>query len=143
LGEWFKDGPDRGIWWWALEHDGHPCCYLRALMPGDFAPGRGVAPRHVMGLDGSRPPASGGYVLECGTCGEAVAVADLEPIERSTGQRGFLEAFRAGRVKWPRPTDPESCVECCAPRHLCAAVESPRGTVQACASCAPLVREGR
>lgn len=135
--------PDVGIYWWALEHKGHPCCYLRALMPGDFAPGRAPAPRHVLGLDGLVPAE-----LRCGTCGEAPAAGDLEPIERATGQRGFLASLRSGARAWPKATDPASCWLCSAPRAQ-ADRQAPVGpggsTVAVCAGCARHLsaRDGR
>lgn len=106
---WYLDDatPDAGIHCWAVEHRGHPALYLRALLPGDFAPGLLPAIRHVLTLSGERPGS-----VTCGTCGEVPAAADLEPIERATGARGFLRPFREGRAPWPRATDPETCWEC-------------------------------
>jgi hypothetical protein len=96
-------------WWWAVSHLGHPAFYLRALMPGDFAPGRAPLPRHVRPLRGPSwpPPAS----VTCGTCGQEPDGADLDVLERATGARGFLAQFRAGRRPWP-PATTAACWEC-------------------------------
>lgn len=135
--------PDTGIYWWALEHRGHPCCYLRALMPGDFAPGRAPALRHVVGLDGLVP-----VELRCGTCGEAPAAAELEPIERLTDMRGALDGQRSGRRPWPAGTDPDTCWLCSNSRERAdrSAPVGPGGApVAVCASCARhlAARDGR
>lgn len=110
--EWYEEAgtPDAYIWWWALEHNGHPCCYLRALMPGDFRPGARPLTRHVKYLDGVVP--NDGESLVCGTCGEVPESKDLEPIERATGDRGHLAPFRSGTAPWAKPTDPQSCYQC-------------------------------
>lgn len=134
--DWFREPgtPDGGIYWWAVEHQGHPCCYLRALMPGDFAPGRRPLARHVLGLDGVVPAA-----LVCGTCGEAPAAVDLEPIERATGQRGFLAALRSSRRPWPKATDPATCWLCSSPGQRAdrTAPVGPAGAMVAvCSPCA-------
>lgn len=100
-------------WWWAVEHHGHPAFFLRALLSGDFAPGRGPAPRHVLCLDGTTTPPSGS--VRCGTCGEVPRPEDLVPIERKTGHRNYLDAYRSGRSAWKRPTDPETCWLCSTP----------------------------
>lgn len=143
MAEWYADEetPDRGVWWWALEHAGHPCCYLRALMPGDFAPGRAVTPRHVLHLDGSR--ATEGCPVVCGTCGEVPLIDELEPIERATGQQGAIEAFRSRRAPWPRQTDIASCWECLAPPRMVTEVADVPGAgiVGLCSSCAALYPE--
>lgn len=142
--EWYAedDTPDRGVWWWAVEHRGHPAFYARALMLGDFAPGRAVAPRHVLQLDGAG--VTDDEAVACGTCGEAPAACDLEPIERATGQRGFLEACRSRRAPWPKATDPATCWECGAPaREVTEVAEVPAvGVVNVCARCAALYPEG-
>jgi hypothetical protein len=111
--EWYEgpDTPDLEFWW-AVEHRGHPAFYLRALMPGDFAPGRRPALRHALTVDGKRPTS----VLQCGTCGETPEAGDLEPIERTTGIRGFLGEYRRGRARWPQPTEESSCWLCSDPR---------------------------
>lgn len=115
--------------WWAVEHRGHPAFYLRALMPGDFAPGQaGPLTRHASDLEGV-PMA---HVL-CETCGARPDPADLEPIERATGDRGHLARLRQGLDRWPPPTDPASC-------YLCS---DPGRTVDEtghCAACSPLER---
>lgn len=130
-----KPEPPPGLeWWWEVQHLGHPAFYLRTLMPGDFAPGRLPAPRHVRLL--VRPAEGLPTEVTCGTCGEVPRSEDLEPIERSTGQRGFLGEFRNGRAKWPRQTREASCWMCSGQ----APAESParlRGTeVFVCAGCA-------
>jgi hypothetical protein len=107
---WYQEdgAPDVGKWWWAIEHRGHPAFYLRALMAGDFAPGRRPAARHARALDGSRVHGD----LLCGTCGAIPDSVELEPIERHTGQRGFLQERRVGRKPWPPATEASSCWEC-------------------------------
>ena len=93
--------------WWAVEHAGHPAFYLRALMPGDFAPGRLPLARHVW-------PLAGAYAedVACGTCGGVPRAEALEVVERHTGARGFLALLRAGRQPWPRATDASRCWLC-------------------------------
>ena len=131
MSAWYEapEAPPRGTWWWAVEHRGHPAFYLRALLPGDHAPGRVTAARHVLTL--------GGLVLDdvhCGTCGEVPRAEDLEPIERATGDRGHLAAFRDGRVPWPRPTDRRSCWLCSGPARLATREINGRMHCEACAS---------
>ena len=108
MSEWYADDTVAPEHWWAVEHAGHPAFYLRALMPGDFSPGRLPLERHVARLDGSQER----LVPLCGTCGTRPLVEALEPIERPTGARGFLAPFRERRAPWPKPTDPNSCWLC-------------------------------
>ncbi len=141
---WYDDPgtPEAGTWWWAVEHEGHPAFYLRALLAGDFAPGRHPAPRHALGLDGGRPDQAA--PLRCGTCGEVPRPEDLEPVERTTGDRGHLGEYRARRVPWPRPTDPGSCWLCSdAARRTTSERETPAGRVRLCDGCAKHVDRGR
>ena len=121
-------------WWWLVLHADHPAFYLRALMPGDFAPGRLPAPRHVRLLE--RPETGLPEEVRCGTCGEIPRAEDLEPVERQTGARGFLDAFRRGLAKWPQATRSESCWMCSG--HAPATEQaSARGTdITVCAGCA-------
>ena len=139
--QWYEGpgAPDEGIWLWAVEHAGHPAYYMRALLPGDFAPGRSPAGRHALQLDGARPATT----PLCGTCEAAPSPEDLEPVERSTGDRGFLEVFRTGRAKWPKPTDESTCWEC-SDRHARVAAEVlvDGRRVGMCAGCARLWSEG-
>ena len=142
---WYREvgTPDVGIYWWAIEHQGHPAFYLRALMPGDFGPGCLPLPRHALALDGTVPDE-----VRCGTCGEVPGVAELEPVERATGQRGFLQALRSGRRPWPKATDPATCWLCCNPREKAdrrAPVGPAGGMVTVCAGCARHLeaRDGR
>lgn len=108
MSEWYEVAvPTTAIWWWAVEHRGHPAFYMRTLMAGDLAPGRLPLPRHVRALDGNEDAA-----VVCGTCEESPAAADLEVIERQTGLRDFLKEYRSGRVRWPKPTDPATCWSC-------------------------------
>lgn len=111
--EWYEEpsAPDQGEWWWAVEHRGHPAFYLRALLPGDFAPGRLPLPRHVRTLTGEEDDDP-----VCGTCAETPVAEDLDIVERATGRRGFLTEQRAQRQPWPKPTDPASCWLCSDPR---------------------------
>ena len=138
---WYEDPgtPEAGTWWWAVEHEGHPAFYLRALLAGDFAPERAPAPRHAATLDGVQHRE--GVVVTCGTCGQAPEVKDLEPVERSTGDRGFLTAFRTGRLRWPRPTDPATCWLCGDRTQKTEAAETPGGRARTCARCAPHLKE--
>jgi hypothetical protein len=149
--DWYDDVPGTppvGEWWWAVEHLGHPAYYLRALCLGDFAPGqRGPAPRHVLEIEGSRPPE--GAPVPCGTCGIVPAPEDLEAIERSTGSRGFLDVYRSGQQTWPPPTDLGSCWECSDPRARAeravkvARVRTGRAERRVCNRCAEhLARRG-
>jgi hypothetical protein len=108
---WFKadeNKPDEGEFWWAVEHNGHPAFYLRALLAGDFAPGRKPSQRHVCGLDGEFPVES----VVCGTCGKIPKSEDLEVFERRTGKSGFLNGFRRGKARWPNGTESWSCWLC-------------------------------
>lgn len=113
--EWYEEEgtPDVAIWWWSVTHLGHPAFYLRALMPGDFAPGHRPLARHAVALDGSRPEEP----LVCGTCELAPEPEDLEPIERVTGHGGFLDEFRGGRTPWRAATDATSCWLCSTKRE--------------------------
>lgn len=112
----------------------HPAFYLRTLMPGDFAPGRLPAPRHVRLLE--RPETGLPEEVRCGTCGEIPRAEDLEPIERQTGARGFLDAFRRGLAKWPQATRAESCWMCSG-QAPATEQASARGTdITVCAGCA-------
>jgi len=138
--EWYDvEPPDSGIWWWAVEHIGHPAFYLRTLMPGDFAPGRLPLARHVADLEGGEDADP-----VCGTCGHVPALSGaLEIIERRTGARGFLEPYRASG-KWPAATPADTCWLCCdrsSPPTI--AREGPAGReIKLCAACAPLVGGG-
>ena len=123
-------------WWWLVEHataTPHPAFYMRSLMPGDFAPGRLPAPRHVRLLErGEGLPTE----VRCGTCGEIPRSEDLEPVERQTGQRGFLDGFRSGRSRWPLPTKEAACW-LCSGRAPAVTVVRLRGTdVRVCEGCA-------
>ena len=132
---WYEGpGTPDSTWWWAVEHLGHPAFYLRALLPGDFAPGRGPAPRHTLIASGQ---AAEGRSVVCDTCGVEPRPEDLEPIERTTGHLGHLAAYRAGRVSWPRATDPASCWLCSSPaQRAYLIVETSVGKVRACEGCA-------
>ena len=118
---WYSvdNGVAHGILWWAVEHQGHPAYYLRALMVGDFRPeGQGPLARHVHDLDGAQVEMQ---PAPCGTCGQVPNPNDLEPIERVTNVRGFLARVRLplgdpGRVAWPRPTPTTACWLCNNPR---------------------------
>ena len=141
--EWYEEEgtPDPAIWWWAILHQGHPAFYLRALMPGDFAPGHRPLARHAVTLDGSRPEEP----LVCGTCELAPEPEDLEPIERATGNGGFLDEFRRGRTPWRTPTDPASCWLCSTKRlaaNVPVTLES-GDAVMMCAGCAAHQPRGR
>lgn len=107
--QWYEGpGTPDPIFWWAVEHQGHPAFYLRALMAGDFAPGAGgPKPRHVVDLEGELVTE-----VRCGTCELVPDPDDLEPIERSTGFGGFLGDLRRGRARWPSPTNEATCWEC-------------------------------
>ena len=133
---WYKDPgtPDAGTWWWAVEHQGHPAFYLRALLAGDFAPGRAPAPRHAATLDGDQYRE--GIIVTCGSCGLAPETVDLEPVERATGDHGFLTTFRDGRAPWPRPTDPASCWLCGDRKQKTQPAKTPGGPARTCARCA-------
>ncbi len=141
---WYEaeDTPDRGTWWWAVEHKGHPAFYLRSLKPGDFAPGRRPLPRHALMTEPFHLRVADDQPLVCDTCGEAPAVDDLDVIERSTGDSGFLDPFR-GRgqyartpVPWPKATNRASCWECGAKRGVTETVLTQAGEVRVCESCA-------
>ena len=122
-------------WWFRVDHRGHPAFYLRTLMPGDFAPGRLPAPRHIRLLE--RPAEGLPAEVTCGTCGEVPRSEDLDVVERSTGSRGFLAAYTAGRVKWPPPTSAESCWMCSNRKSPAIGKARLRGTdVLVCAGCA-------
>ena len=138
---WYKDPgtPAVGTWWWAVEHQGHPAFYLRALLPGDFAPGRAPAPRHAATLAGEQFPER--KAVTCGTCKQAPDVEDLEPVERATGHRGFLAVFRRGDHPWLRPTDPASCWLCAAQSAPTREVETPGGRARACPGCVPYLKK--
>ena len=138
---WYDDPgtPDAGTWWWAVEHQGHPAFYLRALLPGDFAPGRSPAPRHAATLKGDQCREK--KPVTCGTCGRVPEAGDLEPVERRTGDVGFLRPFREGHGPWPRPTDPATCWLCgCPPQVAYLVLETPGGKAQACAGCEPYLK---
>ncbi len=145
---WYESRtPDTGAAWWAVEHQGHPAFYLRALMAGDFAPSRLPLPRHILTLKGEPVAVDGPCV--CGTCGKVPASADLDVIERPTGRRGFLDVFRAGSPRgmaWPPATDPASCWLCSSKRDraTCRVGLDGVGEVGVCERCAAhLEREGR
>lgn len=103
--------PNPGIWWWGVQHKGHAAWFQRAVMAGDFGPGRLPLPRHVLTLDAVRLEEN--EKPRCGTCGEVPDSRDLEPVERSTGLGGWLRIYRAALKPWPKPTDPKRCWECC------------------------------
>lgn len=131
---WYTDEASSALQWWAVEHKGHPAFYLRALMAGDFAPGLLPLARHAHGLDGRQLE-----VVRCETCGEVPRSEDLEPIERRTHVRGFLEAFRLGlgdprRQRWPKPTAPASCWLCSNPRVAADHEVDGRAVCAACAA---------
>ena len=135
---WYEapESPERAILWWAVEHRGHPAFYLRALLAGDFAPGRAPVARHAASLDGAQYRE--GRPVTCGTCETDPDVDDLEPIERATGTRGFLAVFRSGERPWPKATDPSTCWLCgCPPRQAYLVVETPGGESRSCEKCAP------
>lgn len=133
---WFEGEEPDGYWWWAIEHKGHPAFYLRNLLPGDFAPGREVAPRHVLYPSGAA--AVEGERVACATCGENPSPEDLVPIERSSWMVVDFTPFRTGEKNWPPPTDPASCWLCCGPpRFATIRVKTPGGESHACKRCAP------
>lgn len=116
----------------------HPAFYLRTLMPGDFAPGRLPAPRHVRPL--VRPAEGLPSEVTCGTCGEVPRSEDIEIVERETGQRGFLAEYRSGRAKWPKPTAEASCWGCSGHAPAVENIELRGSTVRVCANCANHLR---
>mgnify|MGYP000039875206 CR=1 FL=1 len=121
-------------WWWLVQHLGHDAFYLRTLMPGDFAPGRLPDPRHVRPL--VRPAEGLPTEVRCGTCEEVPRAEDLEPIERATGARGFLDLFRSGKSKWPAPTHSDTCWLCSNRQAPAIGFARLRGTVvSVCVSC--------
>ncbi len=130
MAAWYED-PEVpvGTYWWAVEHLGHPAFYLRALLPGDFKTGRGPLARHTYGLDGRQLED-----VRCETCHEKPRPDDLDPIERKTHTRGFLDVFRAGRAAWPHPTTPSACWLCSNPRASADHKVSGRDVCACCAA---------
>jgi len=132
MATWYEDPrvPSDQLWW-AVEHAGHPAFYLRALMPGDFAPGQvGPLARHVHGLDGRQLD-----VVQCGTCKVLEPIPQLlAPIERRTHARGFLDGYRNGAGRWPSPTSPATCWLCSNPRVAADHEVSGRSVCAACAA---------
>lgn len=139
--EWYEGpGTPDLTWWWAVEHLGHPAFYLRALVPGDCAPGRLPLARHILTLDGDEDAEA-----ICGTCEQTPRAENLEAIERATGQTGFLGQYRAevdaGRRKWPTPTAPGSCWQCSNPKvradrdHQPKRKKGGRNKVKVCPQC--------
>jgi hypothetical protein len=103
--------PSKADWPWLILHNDHPAWYQRALLPGDFAPGRMPMPNYILTLTGEIPKLG---QVRCGTCKKKPAVEDLEPVERTTGQTGFLDRYRYGRrpVPWPEGLNPTNCWNC-------------------------------
>jgi len=97
-------------WEWTIEHHGHFAWFQRSLMIGDFAPRRVPIGNYIVRPDGRcDDPAQ---VPVCETCGEVPKTDDLIAIETATGDSNFLEPYRRGFKKWPRPTDPNTCWLC-------------------------------
>ena len=114
--------PSAGDYPWLILHKGHPAWYQRALMAGDFSPGTQPQPNYVLTLEGTQPEP---YAVPiCGTCGVEPKVEQLEPLERETGRRDWLDRFRLSpthpdHVPWNRGgrTDPRTCYVCNTPRE--------------------------
>ena len=98
---------------WEIEHDGHHAWFQRALLVGDFAPGRVPSPRFVGYPNGHAHP---DVPPTCSTCGAVPETRDLVAVEIETDDSFFLAAFREGLKKWPKPTDPNTCWWCNSPR---------------------------
>jgi hypothetical protein len=109
--------PDQYEWPWLIQHhrnDGqiHDAWYQRALICGDFAPGRrGVLATYIATLDGRIPGPN--EALRCGTCNQRLQADDVDAVERITGETGFLRTFRLGRRPWPLTESREqNCYHC-------------------------------
>lgn len=98
---------------WTIEHNGHFAWFQRSLMAGDFAPGRQPVSHYVIRPDGRADDPS--VAPKCETCGKVPNVDDLIAIETATGDSYFLEPFRKGHRKWPRPTSLDTCWWCNTP----------------------------
>jgi hypothetical protein len=115
---------------WAVFHIGHFAWHQRALLPGDFAPGRKVAAWHIVYPDGkvAHPYDS----PKCSTCGVTPETSELEVVEKSTGERMFLAPYRALQRPWPQPKNPKNCWWCNLP--------APPGRPPLCDSCVEHLR---
>jgi hypothetical protein len=113
--------PSVGSCPWAILHrapDGsmHLAWYQRAMIVGDFNPAKKPLPNYVTYPDGTSPGPDDTPV--CTACQVAPANADLDPVDRATGQYGFLEMYRDQRRPDWRPwrmapvTDPNTCYVC-------------------------------
>lgn len=103
---------------WRIEHLGHLAWYQRALVAGDFAPGRVPISEYIVDEFGrSANPLS---TPKCLTCGVVPGVDDLQSEEVTTKRRGQLHRYRLlmgnpVRLPWPEPTDPTTCFWCNSP----------------------------
>jgi len=107
--------PMSGECWWVILHrdqngDLHHAWYQRALLKGDFRPG--LEPRADYIVDADGRAADPVVTPTCATCREIPHVSDLEPVERTTGDAGFLDDFREHRRPWPEATNPLTCWYC-------------------------------
>lgn len=97
---------------WHVFHGPHLAWRQRAVMVGDFAPGRLPSAWYVVDAEGrSADPVS---VPTCETCGAVPKVESLTVVEVATGERSFLARVR-DMGRWPRPTDPATCWWCNCP----------------------------
>lgn len=119
--------------WWTILHNGHFAWYQRALVSGDFKPGKTPRSEYIVDEDGRE--ADFAATPKCTTCGEVPKVEDLEPVERVTQQRGYLDPYRSGREPWRAGTNDNTCFRCNNPAQL--AVENP----PLCKQCEAYLRE--
>lgn len=99
-----------GEWPWLITHLGHDAWYQRALLTGDFAPGKAPVSNYALTLDGALPDPEA--PMTCGTCGQTPSASDLNATDRATGKAEFLAAFRGGQARWLKGTDPATCAYC-------------------------------
>lgn len=103
--------------YWTILHRGHHAWYQRSLLAGDFRPGLTPRSEYIVDVEGrNADPAA---VPRCSTCSEIPDVNDLEPMDRESGERGFLDRYRAADVRrrepWPKPTANHTCWHCNCP----------------------------
>ncbi len=92
----------------------HRAFRLRALLIGNFRPGRVIRGFMVIAPDG-HPPRPLTDPVKCQVCDLVPDVNDLAVECRITGQRQWLAPYRRGLRKWPRPRWEDRCWWCQAP----------------------------
>lgn len=118
---------------WSIVHmvgRPHEAWRQRALLPGEFKPGRAPSARFIVWPDGR--PGHPDETPRCLGCDEVPRVQDLEPVEIATNKRGYLAVYRRNERDWPEVRT-DTCWWC--------NVEGASGSPPLCSRCVEFLKK--